>query len=83
MSKLSQLSAQNGKKAKAKTYTIHRGPVNEKVKGYFHETFDHSTGKKWLVGQKVTGTYQERGEQLETTEACRVEITGCKYTVRG
>lgn len=70
-------------KKKAKTFIIHRGSTNQKLKGHFEEVEDGVEGKKWLVGEEVTGTYQERGEVIETTRKVRVEITGLTYSVRG
>lgn len=64
----------------AVAFIIHRGPKNEKVKGYLKIVEDKALGKQWLVGEQITGLYQVRGEMMETKKQVRIEITGLSIT---
>lgn len=65
----------------AKTFVIHRGAKNQKVRGYLQEKWIGE--RKFLVGMEIQSVEQCRGEQLELVREVKIDITECAFTVRG
>lgn len=66
-----------------KTVVIHMGAKNNKLRGYFSISMDHQTGKKYLIGEEIVGTYRCEGEVVEVKKKIRIDITGYSITNRG
>lgn len=66
-----------------KTYIIHRGNKNEKVKGKFRIVEDKVLGQRWLVGDKLLKILHWRGGVDEVYTPVRIDITNCNLTIKG
>lgn len=74
--------------AKVKTYIIHMGKTNKKVRGHLVESFNSQTGQRFLTGTEIIRTLhwtdrQGKRHVDEVEVLFRMEITKLKYTVRG
>lgn len=71
-----------------KTYIIHRGNKNQKIRGKCMFTNDTQTGKRFLVGEELVKTlhWKDREGRTNVDEVflpIRIEITGCSVTIKG
>ena len=71
-----------------KTYIIHLGHKNLKVRGTLIETFNSQTGQRFLSGTQILKTLHWRDKlgKTKVDEAVadfRMEITNLSYTVKG
>ena len=71
-----------------KSYIIHRGNKNQKVKGRFMETINSQLGKRYLVGEELVQTlhWKDRDGKRQVDEVfiqTKIDITGCKVTTKG
>ena len=71
-----------------KTYVIHRGNKNQKVRGKLIETVNSQTGQRFLVGEELIKTlHWKDGLGATQVDECyaplRIEVTGLSITVRG
>ena len=70
-----------------KTYIIHMGKLNKKVRGSLVESFNSQTGQRFLTGTEIIKTLHWTDKQgkrhVDQVEVpFRMEITKLKYTVR-
>jgi len=71
-----------------KTYIIHRGNKNQRIRGKLMETMNSQTGQRFLVGEELVKTlhWKDRDGKRQVDEVfipIRIEITGCSVTIRG
>lgn len=71
-----------------KSYIIHRGSTNQKVRGRFIETINSQLGKRYLVGDELVKTlhWKDRDGKRQVDEVfiqIKIDITGCKVTTKG
>ena len=74
--------------APVKSYIIHRGNKNQKVKGRFMETINSQLGKRYLVGEELVQTlhWKDSDGTRQVDEVfiqAKIDITGCKVTTKG
>lgn len=66
-----------------RTFIIHRGNKNEKVKGRLRIVEDCQQGRKWLMGDQLIKTLHWKGGVDEVYASVKIEITNCSITIRG
>ena len=71
-----------------KTYIIHHGNKNEKIKGHLRIVEDYQQGRKWLIGDQLIKTlhWTDRAGCKHVDEvfaSAKIEITGCSITIKG
>lgn len=66
-----------------RTFIIHRGNKNEKVKGRLRIVEDYQQGRKWLMGDQLIKTLHWKGGVDEVYAPVKIEITNCSITIRG
>jgi len=71
-----------------KTYIIHRGNKNEKVRGRLRIVEDYQQGRKWLIGDQLIKTlhWTDRAGCRKVDEvfaSAKIEITNCSITIKG